>query len=129
MNLEITADGNCLFRAMSFFNERGNQENHMKYRREVVNYLRKNKQEYQVIFETEEELEDYIRTLDKDRAWGGELELSILSKLYHCGFTIHAFNRPIITVDSWEDENDESIKVNGEKKQYHLAYHLNVSHS
>ena len=33
---EILPDGNCLFRAFSFFRERGNQDNHMKYRREVV---------------------------------------------------------------------------------------------
>ena len=37
---EIVPDGNCLFRAFSFFRESGNQENHMKYRKEVINYLR-----------------------------------------------------------------------------------------
>ena len=33
-----------------------------------------------------------------DHVWGGELELSILSKLYKCGFIIHANNRPDISV-------------------------------
>ena len=94
------ADGNCLFRAFSFMRERGNQENHMKYRNEVVQYLRLNKQEYQPIFENKEELEDYIKMIAKDRAWGGELEMSILSKLYKCGFLIHANNRPNISVSS-----------------------------
>jgi len=51
--IEILPDGNCLFRAMSFFIEKGNQENHMKYRREVIEYIKKNKEEYQPIFENE----------------------------------------------------------------------------
>lgn len=97
---EIIPDGNCLFRAFSFFRERGNQENHMKYRKEVIHYLRLNKEDYQPIFENREELEDYITMMSKDRAWGGELEMSILSKLYKCGFLIHANNRPNISVSS-----------------------------
>jgi len=104
---------------MSFFVERGNQENHGRYRREVAAYLKKNKQDYQCIFETERELDDYIAAMELDRAWGGELELSILSKLYRCGFLIHAVARPSISVDSCEDIAD--------KQTYHLAYHLNVS--
>jgi len=43
---EILADGNCLFRAFSFFIERGNQSNHQKYRREVTDYMRRHKQKY-----------------------------------------------------------------------------------
>jgi OTU domain-containing protein 3 len=82
---------------MSFFVE-GTQENHMKYRKKVVDYLHRNKQEYQCIFETEQELDEYIKTMEKDHVWGGELELSILSKLYKCGFLIHANNRPDISV-------------------------------
>ena len=104
---------------MSFFVERGNQENHGRYRREVAAYLKKNKQDYQCIFETERELDDYIAAMELDRAWGGELELSILSKLHRCGFLIHAVGRPSISVDSCEDIPD--------KQTYHLAYHLNVS--
>ena len=49
--IEISADGNCLFRAMSFFMEKGNQENHMYYRKVVADYIRGHKEEYQCIFE------------------------------------------------------------------------------
>ena len=35
--------------------------------------------------------------IERDRVWGGELELSILSKLFKCGFLIHANNRPDIS--------------------------------
>ncbi len=70
----------------------------MKYRREVIEYIKKNKEEYQPIFENEQELNEYIRMMEKDRAWGGELEMSILSKLYKCGFLIHANGRPNISV-------------------------------
>ncbi len=115
---EIEADGNCLFRAMSFFEERGNQGSHFRYRKEVAQYLSAHKEEYQCIFETEQELNEYIKNIQRERAWGGELELSILSRLYQCGFIIHASGRPDIIVDSCEGVPD--------KKTYHLAYHLNV---
>lgn len=79
---EILADGNCLFRAFSFMMERGNQESHMKYRKEVTQYMRKQRHEYQCIFETEKEMDEYIQSIEKEKAWGGELEMAILSKIY-----------------------------------------------
>jgi hypothetical protein len=36
--------------------------------------------------------------MGKDHIWGGDLELSILSKTLQCSFVIHANNRPDITV-------------------------------
>ena len=98
---EILADGNCLFRAFSFFMERGNQSNHMKYRREVTQYMRRHKQDYQCIFENEKELDEYIEAVEKEKAWGGELEMTILSKVYKCGFIIHANGRPNISVSNY----------------------------
>lgn len=64
----------------------------------MVQYLRKNKKDYLCIYETEKELDDYIRVIERDHVWGGELEMSILSKLFSCAFIIHANNRPDITV-------------------------------
>eukprot|EP00347_Sterkiella_histriomuscorum_P018742 403344352 len=114
---EISPDGNCLFRAMSFFEDHS-QDNHQKYRHKVVQYLRANQLEYIPIFENQSDLDDYIRMIEREHTWGGELELSILSKIYNCAFIIHANNRPDISVDSVEGENKN-------KKTYHLAYHLN----
>ena len=127
--VEIVPDGNCLFRAMSFFVE-GNQEVHNKYRQRVVQYLRQNRKDYQCIFETEEELQDYISVISRDHAWGGELELSILSKLYKCAFVIHANGRPEITVILFlynTHQQVDSLEEEENKNTYHLAYHLNVS--
>jgi hypothetical protein len=58
----------------------------------------KNREEYQCLFETEDELTEYIQMMGKDHIWGGDLELSILSKILQCSFVIHANNRPDITV-------------------------------
>lgn len=84
---------------MSFLEE-GNQENHTKYRTRVAQYLRQNRKDYECIFETEKEMDDYIRLVERDHVWGGELEMSILSKLNKCAFIIHANNRPDITVQN-----------------------------
>jgi hypothetical protein len=69
--------------------------------------------------------------MEKDRAWGGELEMSILSKLYQCGFLIHANGRPNISVINFQDlfYQVDSCEHITEKNTYHLAYHLNVTTS
>ena len=41
----MLADGNCMFRAISLFEE-GKEEFHKKYRGKVVDYMNKNKKEY-----------------------------------------------------------------------------------
>lgn len=63
--------------------------------------MKKHQEEYQCLFETQQELDEYIDMIQREHAWGGELELSILSKLYNCSFVIHAYNRPDITVNSF----------------------------
>ena len=70
----------------------------MLYRHKVVDYMRAHKDEYQCLYENEQELEDNIRMIERSHWWGGELEMSILSKLYKCAFVIHATGRPEITV-------------------------------
>lgn len=57
------------------------------------------------IFENERELDDYIRMIEREHSWGGELELSILSKIYKCAFVIHANNRPDISVSKLNYSN------------------------
>jgi hypothetical protein len=52
------------------------------------------------LYEQKEELNYYIDNLEKAHVWGGDLEMSILSKLYNCIFVIHATNRPDIRVDN-----------------------------
>ena len=44
-------------------------------------------------------MNDYIRVMEREHTWGGELELSILSKIYKCAFVIHANGRPDIYVN------------------------------
>jgi hypothetical protein len=43
-------------------------------------------------------MDEYIESIEKAGAWGGELEMAILSKIYKCAFIIHANGRPNISV-------------------------------
>lgn len=43
-------------------------------------------------------MDDYINWIEIEKAWGGELEMAILSKIYKCAFIIHANGRPNISV-------------------------------
>jgi hypothetical protein len=60
--------------------------------------MHSHKSEYQCIFETEKEMDEYIQSIERDSVWGGELEMAILSKIYSCAFIIHANGRPNISV-------------------------------
>ena len=105
---------------MSYFFE-GNEHNHRKYRDKVVRYLRKNKEEHKVIFETDKEFEDYVQNMASDHVWGGELELVALARLYNCRFHVYATGKPVIVV---EDQSVENVHFKrGVKKDYRLAYH------
>lgn len=60
--------------------------------------MKKNRSDYEFLFETQEEGNFYINHLFDDHVWGGDVEMSILSKIYNCIFVIHASGRPDLTV-------------------------------
>jgi len=120
---QMEADGNCLFRAMSYFIE-GDQDNYEKYRKQTCQHFAKNQKDYLHLFEKKSEFEDYVRRMKQDRMWGGEMEMVALSKIYKCKFIIHSTgSHKIHEVDSFINADEKTKK---KIKTYHLAYHLNV---
>jgi hypothetical protein len=92
--IDISPDGNCLFRSISdqLFGDYGN--NHADVRSAICDFMEKNKEDFQVflVFEDEDDddqqeedakdFEHYIDTMRQDGEWGGNLELVAAARLY-----------------------------------------------
>jgi len=95
--VKVSGDGNCLFRAISVATH-GTEENHYTYRTKAMEYLRDNFDEFFWHFETPYEANEYYTSMSQSGTWGGELELSILSKLFQIKFLLHLSDGKVLPV-------------------------------
>ncbi|GJN01374.1 hypothetical protein PR202_ga18639 [Eleusine coracana subsp. coracana] len=91
--IEVTADGNCFFRAMGDQLE-GSEEEHMKYRTMVVEYIAKHREEFEPFIEDEVPFDEYCSNMLKDGTWAGHMELQAASLVTRRNICIHMLNSP-----------------------------------
>uniref|UniRef100_A0A914C468 OTU domain-containing protein n=1 Tax=Acrobeloides nanus TaxID=290746 RepID=A0A914C468_9BILA len=58
------------------------------FRKKVVDYMRKNQQEFESFIETD--FEHYLDEMNKPGKWGGHLEIEAMCKMLDCTFQIHS---------------------------------------
>ena len=88
--VEMQADGNCLFRALSdqLFHDYGNK--HADIRSAVCSFIDKHEDEFSVFLVLDENEEDedakdfetYVSNMRQDGEWGGNLELVAAARLF-----------------------------------------------
>ena len=78
--IQISTDGNCLFRAMSH-QLYGNQEFHHIIRRRCCDYIELERHFFEP-YVNDEHFEDYLVRIRSDRIWGGNIELIAFSEIY-----------------------------------------------
>jgi len=92
--IDIEADGNCLFRAISdqLYHDYGN--NHAEIRMEICDYMTKYKEDFEVFLvlddkdaveddgEDASDFETYMHNMRQDGDWGGHLELVAAARMY-----------------------------------------------
>ena len=102
--IDIEADGNCLFRAISdqLYHDFGN--NHAEIRDEICNYISAHKEYFAVFLvlddkdaantddgEDAADFESYVESMRQDGDWGGHLELQAAARLYRSVTPLSAF--------------------------------------
>ncbi|KAG8043880.1 hypothetical protein GUJ93_ZPchr0458g22816 [Zizania palustris] len=112
--IEVTADGNCFFRAMSDQLE-GNEEEHMKYRAMVVQYIKEHRVDFEPFIEDEVPFEKYCDSMLKDGTWAGHMELQAASLLTRRNICIHMLNSPRWYINNFSGPEATSM--------VHLSYH------
>ncbi|KAF2936433.1 OVARIAN TUMOR DOMAIN-containing deubiquitinating enzyme 7 isoform X5 [Oryza sativa Japonica Group] len=112
--IEVSADGNCFFRAMGDQLE-GNEEEHMKYRAMIVQYIKEHRVDFEPFIEDEEPFEKYCDSMLEDGTWAGHMELQAASILKRKNICIHMLNSPRWYIRNFSDREATSM--------IHLSYH------
>ena len=131
---DTTGDGNCLFRALSDQIE-GNEGNHLLYRKQVCEYMRKNRVDFEpfvvgLVEEIEhrkrggagnidknlEPFERYINYLEQTGTYGGNDCLVAFSRLQEVDIFLHQIDQPVWKVNGAFFNSKNIIQI-------HLAYH------
>lgn len=111
--IQVTADGNCFFRAIADQLE-GNEDEHNKYRNMIVLYIVKNREMFEPFIEDDVPFEDYCKTMDDDGTWAGNMELQAASLVTRSNICIHRNMSPRWYIRNFEDTRTRMI---------HLSYH------
>ncbi|XP_057544773.1 OVARIAN TUMOR DOMAIN-containing deubiquitinating enzyme 7 isoform X3 [Amaranthus tricolor] len=92
----------------------GNEEEHDKYRRMVVQYIMKNREMFEPFIEDEVPFDEYCRSMEKDGTWAGHMELQATSLVTQNNICIHLHMSP-----RWYIRNFDNPRV----RMIHLSYH------
>ncbi|XP_022133264.1 OTU domain-containing protein 3 isoform X2 [Momordica charantia] len=111
--VQVTADGNCFFRGLADQLD-GDQEEHEKYRKMVVQYILKNREMFEPFIEDDVPFDEYCDSMEKDGTWAGHLELQAASLVTHSNICIHRMSSPRWYIRNFDDR---------EARMVHLSYH------
>jgi len=102
---DVKGDGNCLFRALGDQLD-GKGEKHMDYRKKVIDYIRKNRDDFEPFLEEEDippsadnskdeqgRFERYVNYLAMEGTFAGYWALIAFSRAYSVNIVIHQLNQ------------------------------------
>merc|ERR1711871_218916 len=114
VRVQMTPDGDCLFRAVSRFLY-GTQQLHAKTRGKCVSYMRQYSQTFAPFVSSDaEEFEAYCRSMESRGTWGGNPELSAMAHAFDIRFIVHnALSR---------QDTEICIGCHRRKEALHLLY-------
>ncbi|KAG8066639.1 hypothetical protein GUJ93_ZPchr0004g39367 [Zizania palustris] len=113
--IQVSADGNCFFRAMADQLD-GDEEEHTKYRAMVVQYIKEHRVKFEPFVEYDVPFEDYCDAMQKNGTWAGHMELHAASLLTGRNICIHTLNSPRLYINNFSGPEAASSMI-------HLSYH------
>lgn len=126
---DITGDGNCCFRALSDQME-GNEGQHMVYRKQVCQFIRMNRTEFEpfiaALIEEDTEpkksnkldsFEQYLKNMEQAGTYADNLCLVAFARLNQLNINIHQIGLPIWTISGVNTHINRSVR------ELHLSYH------
>ncbi|XP_042026480.1 OVARIAN TUMOR DOMAIN-containing deubiquitinating enzyme 7-like isoform X2 [Salvia splendens] len=111
--IQVTADGNCFFRALADQLE-GDEDQHEKYRGMVVEFIKENRETFEPFVEDEIPFDDYCQSMGEDGTWAGNMELQAASLVTHSNICIHRNMSPRWYIQNFGNHDAPMI---------HLSYH------
>ncbi|XP_060267467.1 OTU domain-containing protein 3 isoform X4 [Ovis aries] len=109
---EVPGDGNCLFRALGDQLE-GHSRNHLKHRQETVDYMIKQREDFEPFVEDDIPFEKHVASLAKPGTFAGNDAIVAFARNHQLNVVIHQLNAPL-----WQIRGTD--KSNG--RELHIAY-------
>nr|XP_055187677.1 OTU domain-containing protein 3 isoform X3 [Nyctereutes procyonoides] len=112
---EVPGDGNCLFRALGDQLE-GHSRNHLKHRQETVDYMIKQREDFEPFVEDDIPFEKHVASLAKPGTFAGNDAIVAFARNHQLNVVIHQLNAPLWQFQMLhQDESNkrEKIKMKG----------------
>ncbi|XP_031320099.2 OTU domain-containing protein 3 [Camelus dromedarius] len=109
---EVPGDGNCLFRALGDQLE-GHSRNHLKHRQETVDYMIKQREDFEPFVEDDVPFEKHVASLAKPGTFAGNDAIVAFARNHQLNVVIHQLNAPL-----WQIRGTEKSNV----RELHIAY-------
>ncbi|POG59875.1 hypothetical protein GLOIN_2v1718436 [Rhizophagus irregularis DAOM 181602=DAOM 197198] len=109
---EIDGDGNCLFRSLSdqFY---GNTKQHSKIRKEVCDYLERNRDHFQYFVEDDKTFDYHLSQMRKVGTYGGNMELVAFAQLHEVDIKVYQPGT-IYVIEGKENDNTKDDRSTNE---------------
>ncbi|XP_069893887.1 OTU domain-containing protein 3 [Dipodomys merriami] len=109
---EVPGDGNCLFRALGDQLE-GHSRNHLKHRQETVDYMVKQREDFEPFVEDDIPFEKHVASLAKPGTFAGNDAIVAFARNHQLNVVIHQLNAPL-----WQIRGTDKSSV----RELHIAY-------
>ncbi|XP_074883605.1 OTU domain-containing protein 3 [Buteo buteo] len=109
---EVPGDGNCLFRALGDQLE-GHSRNHLRHRQETVDYMIKQREDFEPFVEDDVPFEKHVTNLAKPGTFAGNDAIVAFARNNQMNVVIHQLNAPL-----WQIQGTDKNNV----RELHIAY-------
>ncbi|XP_023384884.1 OTU domain-containing protein 3 isoform X4 [Pteropus vampyrus] len=115
---EVPGDGNCLFRALGDQLE-GHSRNHLKHRQETVDYMIKQREDFEPFVEDDIPFEKHVASLAKPGTFAGNDAIVAFARNHQLNVVIHQLNAPLWQFQMLhQDESNKREKSKTEGVDY-----------
>jgi len=135
---DVSADGNCLFRAICDQRD-GCERANLLLRDECCLYMEQNEEDFRPFVEDDEEWEHYLRRMRKDGTWAGNMEVQACARVLKMRICVHRANQPRWILSPYfsdgssngsdsnnrrsnNNNNNNNNDMDDDDCAYHLAY-------
>ncbi|XP_051029522.1 OTU domain-containing protein 3 isoform X2 [Phodopus roborovskii] len=109
---EVPGDGNCLFRALGDQLE-GHSRNHLKHRQETVDFMIRQREDFEPFVEDDIPFEKHVASLSKPGTFAGNDAIVAFARRHQLNVVIHQLNAPL-----WQIRGTDKSSV----RELHIAY-------
>ncbi|XP_077167793.1 OTU domain-containing protein 3 [Paroedura picta] len=107
---EVPGDGNCLFRALGDQLE-GHSRNHLKHRQETVDYMIKQREDFEPFVEDDIPFEKHVANLAQPGTFAGNDAIVAFARNNQVNVVIHQMNAPLWQIRGTDKTNAQELHI------------------